>query len=533
MHELYNNCFNSAFQNEIMWRVAIYVRLSREDDNDKEQSESIENQINFLKATVTNQGWTIVDIYKDDGYTGTNFERPEFQRMLGDIELGKINLVITKDLSRLGRDYIETGRYVEKYFPSMNVRYIAVTDNIDTFDPKKRNNDMTHFKSFINYMYAKFISKKVRTAIITKATQGDCIKAFLPYGYKKDPNDKNNILIDEEVAGTVKLIFDLYKSGKSKKEITQYLNDLGVKTPLKYKQDTTNYYNPNKNDTYQWNNTIVNKILRDRIYVGDLVQLKDTKVNYKVKKRVKIPSEEQVVVQNHHPAIVDRATFETVQEMLIRQTNEWKYSDRKRHLLAGLVFCKCGSRITYSLNHGKFSKCLCSSYKKYGKKFCTNVHLKEEELLQLVSESLKENISKYLDMDELKYDKILSKNETDDKKEMIYWNKKKESIDKIIAGLYEDKISGVIGIDTFKNLIRKYEDEKKECIAKLNLLEDKKNNIASKPTTDEKQIKDIAKKLLTFDEINEENKSLVFKLIDKIVIDDKNISIKYKFELPT
>lgn len=532
MYELYNNCFNATFHTTIIWRVAIYVRLSREDENDKEQSESIENQINFLKTIVTNKGWIIVDIYKDDGYTGTNFDRPDFQRMLNDIELGKVNLVITKDLSRLGRDYIETGRYVEKYFPSKNVRYIAVTDNIDTFDQKNSNNDMTPFKSVINDMYAKDISKKVRTAMLTKAAQGDCIKPFLPYGYKKDPSNKKNILIDEEVADTVKLIFDLYKSGKSKKEIVDYLNGLDIKTPLKYKQDTTNYYNPNQNRTYKWNNTVINKILKDRIYIGDLIQLKDTKVNYKVKKRVKIPTEEQIVIMDHHPAIVDRATFETVQEMLIKQTNEWNYSDRKRHLLAGLVFCSCGSRITYNLNHGKFSRCLCSSYKKYGKKFCTNVHLKEEELLKMVSESLKSNISKYLNLNELKYSKTLNKNETDDKKEITYWNKKKESIDKIIAGLYEDKVSGVIGIDTFKNLIRKYEDEKKECDTKLKLLEDKQNNIISKPTTDEKQIKEIAEELLTFDEINEENKGLVFKLIDKIVIDDKNISIKYKFEMP-
>jgi len=512
--------------------VAIYVRLSREDENDREQSESIENQINFLKSIVSNKEWNIVDIYKDDGYTGTNFERPDFQRMLNDIELGKVNLVITKDLSRLGRDYIETGRYVEKYFPSKNVRYIAVTDNIDTFDQKNSNNDMTPFKSVINDMYAKDISKKVRTAILTKAAQGDCIKAFLPYGYTKNPVDKNNILIDEEVADNVKLIFDLYKSGKTKKEIVDYLNKLGIKTPLKYKQDTTNYYNPNKNYTYKWNNTVISKILRDRIYVGDLVQLKDTKVNYKVKKRVKIPTEEQVVIVNHHPAIIDRETFEVVQEMIEKQTNEWNYTGRKRHLLAGLVFCKCGSRITYNLNHGKCFRCVCSSYKKYGKRFCTNVHLKEEELLVLVAQSLKSNISKYLNLSELKYKNSSNKNETNGKKEIAYWNKKKESIDKIIAGLYEDKVSGVIGIDTFRNLIGKYEDEKKECDAKLKLLGDKQKNIVSKPVIDESQMKEIAKQLLTFDEINEENKSLVFKLIDKIVINDKSISIKYKFELP-
>ena len=176
MDELYNNYFN--IQSTNIWKVAIYVRLSREDEKDENyrgQSESIENQIKFLKPIVKSKGWVLVDIYKDDGYTGTNFDRPDFKRMLDDIDKGLINLVITKDLSRLGRDYIETGRYIEKVFPSKNIRYIAVNDNIDTFDRRNTNNDMTPFKSVMNDLYAKDISNKVRTAISTKARDGDCI----------------------------------------------------------------------------------------------------------------------------------------------------------------------------------------------------------------------------------------------------------------------------------------------------------------------------------------------------------------------
>ena len=222
MQELYNNYFNIA--NDQIWKVAIYARLSREDEKDekyKGQSESIENQIKYLKSIITTKGWLLIDIYKDDGYTGTNFDRPDFKRMLNDIENGKINLVITKDLSRLGRDYIETGRYIEKIFPSKNIRYIAVNDNIDTFDKRNSNNDMTPFKAVINDMYAKDTSNKVRSTILTKAIAGECIKAFLPYGYKKDKTDKNKILVDENVAENIKLIFNLYKDGKSKTEIAK------------------------------------------------------------------------------------------------------------------------------------------------------------------------------------------------------------------------------------------------------------------------------------------------------------------------
>ena len=271
-------CNSYQIVNDTMtWIVAIYVRLSREDEKDdkyKGQSESIENQIKFLKSIVNKMGWILFDVYIDDGYTGTNFNRPAFQRMIADVEKKNINLIITKDLSRLGRDYIETGRYLEKYFPKKRVRYIAVNDNIDTFDNSNVNNDMTPFKSVFNDMYAKDISKKVRTSITTKAIEGECIKAFLPYGYKKDANNKNEILIDENVADNVKIIFNLYRNGYGKTEIARYLNNLSIKTPLQYKKENTNYYNPNIKSTYMWNSTVINKILRDRIYKGDLVQLK-------------------------------------------------------------------------------------------------------------------------------------------------------------------------------------------------------------------------------------------------------------------
>lgn len=531
MYGLYNNYFNVL--DNIVWKVAIYVRLSREDEKDdryKGQSESIENQINYLKPIVVEKKWILVDTYIDDGYTGTNFDRPNFQRMIRDVELGKVNLVITKDLSRLGRDYIETGRYVEKYFPSKNVRYIAVNDNIDTFDKKNSNNDITPFKSVINDMYAKDISNKVRSAILTKATEGECIKAFLPYGYKKDIYDKNKILIDENVADNVVLIFELYKNGKSKSQIADYLNELGIKTPLQYKLETTNYFNPNKTCTYKWNSTIVNKILRDRIYVGDLVQLKYAKVNYKVQKMIKVPKEQHVIVLNHHPAIIERSTFEIVQEMLDRQTNEWNYSGRNKHLLTGLVFCQCGSRITYNKNHGKYFRCICSSYKKYGSKFCSSIHLREDELIRAVTNSLKENVSKYLNMDNLSYQN--KSPNTEFGKNISNLNKKKEELNKIISNLYEDRLSGVISQDTFMDLVKNYETQKKECDKRILLFKNEQNKSFSEDNINRELLKETMQELLTFNDINEENKSIVFKLVDKIIIYDRDISIKYKFNIP-
>lgn len=416
------------------------------------------------------------------------------------------------------------GNYIEKIFPSKNVRYIAVNDNVDTFDKRNSNNDMTPFKAVINDMYAKDTSNKVRSTILTKAINGECIKAFLPYGYKKDASNKNKILVDENVANNVKMIFDLYKSGYSKTEIAKKLNELEIETPLKYKQANTNYYNPNANVTYKWNSTVINKILRNKIYIGDLIQMQYTKVNYKIKKIVKVAKDEQVVIQNNHEAIIDKNTFNTVQEMLDKKTNEWNYSTRKKHLLTGLVFCKCGSRITYNKNHGKVSRCICSSYKKYGNKFCASIHLKESELIDMVSISLKKNINEYLNFKDLKYPTLQVKDNS--KQELAKLSKKKKEINKTISNLYEDKMEGNISIETFKVLIAKYEKQQKQLNSEISLLSKEKENVEE---FNPKQLVETMKNLLEFDTINEENKSLVFKLIDKIIIDDDKINISYKF----
>ena len=383
---------------------------------------------------------------------------------------------------------------------------------------------MTPFKAVINDMYAKDTSNKVRSTILTKAINGECIKAFLPYGYKKDASNKNKILVDENVANNVKMIFDLYKSGYSKTEIAKKLNELEIETPLKYKQANTNYYNPNANVTYKWNSTVINKILRNKIYIGDLVQMQYTKVNYKIKKIVKVAKDEQVVIQNNHEAIIDKNTFNTVQEMLDKKTNEWNYSTRKKHLLTGLVFCKCGSRITYNKNHGKVSRCICSSYKKYGNKFCASIHLKESELIDIVSISLKKNINEYLNFKDLKYPTLQVKDNS--KQELAKLSKKKKEINKTISNLYEDKMEGNISIETFKVLIAKYEKQQKQLNSEISLLSKEKENVEE---FNPKQLVETMKNLLEFDTINEENKSLVFKLIDKIIIDDDKINISYKF----
>lgn len=534
MFKLYNN-YNNYLENKLnknaVWNVGIYARLSREDEKDdkfNKQSESIENQIKFLKSYVNSQKWNIVKIYTDDGYSGTNFDRPDFKNMISDIENNTINMVVTKDLSRLGRDYIDTGYYIEKYFPSKNIRYIAVTDNVDTFDMSNTNNDMTPFKAVVNDMYAKDTSKKVRATLLAKAMNGESIKPFQPYGYKKDPNNKNKILVDRVVSDNVFNIFEMYKSGKTKKQICDFLNNNGIITPLRYKEQTSNYCNPNKR-CYLWSSSMITKILRDQIYTGDLVQHKTTKVNYKVKKTMKLEPEEYIVVENNHEPIVDKNTFYTVQTMLDKQANEWNYSSNEPHLLKGLVFCSCGARITYNKNHGKYFRCVCSSYKKSGAKFCNNIqYLREDELIKEVLKALKNNVNKYLDTKNLKYKCKETKKKVNNSDEL---KKHIELLDRKLKSLYEDKLSGIISTEMFMQISKDYEKQKNEL--KLKIINLKDNKLEENKKASYKDIEKYINEVLKFDDITKVDRNLLIKLIDKIIIDNKEISsITYNFSIP-
>lgn len=537
MNALYNQ-LSQGYKNlkDIIFWVAIYVRLSKEDDkyqngNKADKSESIENQIKFLKSFVKAQGWTVVDIYIDDGYSGTNFNRPGFIRMKNDIESGKVNLVITKDLSRLGREYIETGFYVEKYFPQKNVRYIAVNDGVDTFDQNNSNNDVTPFKAVLNDMYAKDISKKVKTALLTKAINGDNIKSFMPYGYKKDLEHKGKIIIDTEVADIVYLIFNMYKSGKTKKQICTYLDKNNIETPLKYKERTSNYANPNKR-TYLWSTSTITKILRDRSYIGDLVQHKYYTISYKIKKSRKLDQSQYIIIEDNHESIIDKDTFYIVQEMLDKQANEWNYTDRAPHLLKGLVFCsECGCKVTYNKNHGKYFRLVCSRYKKQGKDFCSNINMREDYLIENVINSLNKNIKLYLKEDNIII-KAQKKDDNRNNEKNRYTNKINE-IEKYIKNSYQDKVDGLIDNDTFSNLLKNYRNEKKNYEEKLSKIKSQiENNISNEITKKEiKNLKKYALSFLKFDNKEQIDRNILIRLIDKIEVGkDKKISIFYKFK---
>ena len=383
-----------------IYNVGLYIRLSRE-DGERGESESITNQKSLLLQYTKENNLRVYDIYIDDGFSGTNFDRPAFKRLVNDIESKKINMVITKDMSRLGRDYIGTGELVEKYFPSKGVRYIAVTDNIDTYLDSS-NNDIAPFKAIMNDMYAKDISKKIKSSLKAKQKEGKWVGGRTPFGYDKDPDNKNHLVVNTEQASIVKRIFDLSIDGLSYFKIAKKLTEENVKTPAQYYSfEWKNHYDLKYG---QWHSKTIQDILTNRIYTGDLVQNKRNKVNYKIKKVVKNNPSDYIVVENTHEAIIDKDTFNEVQSKLPK--NVGRCEKKEIHLLDGLLYCgDCGHRISVTPRRKKDNRCytICNYYRSYMKKtLCTTHSNNYDKLEKIIINSLKEECLRYINKKTIK-----------------------------------------------------------------------------------------------------------------------------------
>lgn len=338
------NQYDEDFDYRIYY-AALYMRFSG-DDSQSNESSSIQTQKMILDAYCKDNGYRIFDRYIDDGYTGSNFDRPEFQRMLKDISAGKINLVITKDLSRLGRDYILSGYYIENFVDN-NIRYIAINDCIDTLT---QDTDMMPFKNVFNNIYSRDTSRKVKAAKRQRALNGLFINARAPYGYKPDSANKNKLIIDDEPAEIVRLIFKLFLEGKNRYEIAGVLTRMQIIVPSAYKTlQGMKGFTPRRKGKkascdYKWSYNTIGSILNNRMYAGDMVNHKSEVINYKTKKLAIIPKENFIIVENTHEAIVDRDDFIKVQELI-----KEKHSPRKEsnNIFRGKLFCAgCGSSMT-------------------------------------------------------------------------------------------------------------------------------------------------------------------------------------------
>ncbi len=510
---------NSSF------KVGIYIRLSRDDGNI--ESDSIIGQRSLLNQYIKENNYNLVNEYVDDGFTGTNFERPSFRRMIKDIEFGKINMIITKDMSRLGRDYIGMGELIEKYFPNKNVRYIAINDGIDTFIDNT-NNDIAPFKAIMNDMYAKDISKKVKTSLHSRMKEGLYVSGRCPFGYMKDPTNKNHLVINEKQAETVRLIFDLALKGNTYHYIAQELTKRKIKTPASY----YNYvWNTNclSQEYGVWVDTTIKSILTNQIYVGDTVQGKTKKINYKLKKTVKNKPNDFIIVENTHEAIIDRDTFNYVQTLLPKNV---KRPEKKRfYLLDGLLYCgDCKHRITirYQTKTDR-SYTTCDYYRTYSKYHVCTTHTNNYEALEkVILDNIREVCKNYLDKNIIK-DSIgnikLEDNTLKIKKQIesleIANNKLTETLDKN----YMNMLKGIIDEDQY---IRVSESLKQEIESNKSSIDNLKNENKESNKIDNKMIEKYINEFLSLENPNRE---LIINLLEKIYIyQDKRVDIIFTFK---
>lgn len=341
------------------YSVGIYCRLSK-DDIGSGDSSSILSQKAMLEKYVHDNGWTVSDYYVDDGYSGTNFNRPDFQRMIDDIESGNINMVVVKDLSRLGRNYLMTGQYTEVYFPDRGVRFVALNDGIDS---KNSDNDIAPFKNILNEMYSKDISKKVRSAVRTKKQRGEYLSNYTPYGYMKDPDNKNRLVIEESGAEIVRRIFEMGKSGLGSKMIGNILTREGVLSPSNHRAKLCKA--AARQEKNRWNCETVNSILKSRIYLGDMVQgIYDCSRFKRAPSKRKSP-EEWYITPNTHEPIVDIETWEHVQTCISSRKRVTKSNEIQ--LFAGFLKCEdCGHALSYAFCQG-IPQYTCGYYRRYGR----------------------------------------------------------------------------------------------------------------------------------------------------------------------
>ena len=533
-----------------IYEVGMYCRLSKDDGTDNE-SASIATQKSILTDYVKKQGWHLAKTYVDDGYSGTNFQRPSFQNMIKDIESGLINCVITKDLSRLGRNYLDCGLYLEVFFPEHNVRYIAVNDGVDTLN--KSAMDITPFRNILNEMYSADVSVKIKSAYRARFQQGKFMGTTAPYGYVKDPADHNHLLIDDKVAHVVREIFDLALAGNGIAKIRKHINKQHILRPAAYaaEQGATGYeryFEENEENRYIWSENSVRGILRSPIYAGNLAGYKRIAANMKSKKRPSKLPEEWEVIPDTHEGIVTQEEFDTVQQLITsRRLPENKGGFE--NIFAGVIKCAdCGYAMrAMSANRRKrpdIIDCVqysCNNYGRYGNIMCTAHSIEARDLFNAVLT----DINRFADMavNDEKAVRAIEKRltETDQskakalEKEQRKLNKRLAELDRLFSSLYEDKVMERITERNFEMMSGKYQKEQLEIEARLKEVTETLSDSYEKT----QGVRDFLSLIRNYQGIKELDATIINALIDKILVSEREkltdgmvrqeIKIYYKF----
>ena len=504
--------------------TALYARLSKDDDLVGD-SNSIVHQKEILAKYAKEHGFTNIEFYVDDGFSGTNFNRPDFQRMMSDAEEGKIATIIVKDMSRFGRDYIMVGYYTEIYFPNSDIRFIAINDQVDTISAT--DNDFTPFKNIMNEWYAKDTSKKIKAVLKTKGNSGKHLSTLPPFGYKKDPNDKEKWIVDEEAAATVKEIFDLYIGGLKINDIAKRLTEEGKETPQLYAMKRGLKYRGRSPYPEIWNNSTIRYILVQMAYTGCTVNFQTYRKSFKSKKMAFYPKDEWKIFEGTQPAIIDRQTFDTVQKM--REHKRVYIKSNETNMFSGLLYCAdCGGLLTiqrYKKNHD-YDHFYCSTYRKKKKGLCTPHRIRVNDLKEVILQDLrktceyvafheKEFIENYLKSTTAEQQKAQAKAKSELSKTTV----RIEEINGIIRKLYEDNVKGKMTDERFDFLAKSYETEQAELRAKTEEL--KKIITATEQDNDNlKKFLKIVEHYLCIEELTPE---ILHSFIDKIYIDEAEI----------
>ena len=499
--------------------TALYCRLSRDDDMAGE-SNSIINQKSILSKYAKDNKFQNIKFFVDDGYSGTNFTRPAFMEMMELAESGKIGTIIVKDHSRLGRNRLIVGQLLEEDFVRLNIRYIAIMDNIDS---SKGLNDFLPIQDWFNEMHAKNTSQKIRAVLKNKGESGISLANNVPYGYKKDENDKAKWLIDEISAEVVKEIFNLFIHGHGTCEIARILKERKIMTPSEYNANIGRNTKANSQEyQYKWCSVTVAGILDRQEYIGDTVNFKSTTRSYKDKTRVYLPKEDRKIFKNTHEPIIDEYTWNIAQQL--RNNRKKPTRSGKKSIFSGLLFCyDCGEKMYFqspvtdlkSKDHYR-----CSSYK-HDTSLCTSHYITDEVLQNIVLENIQKVISYMKSYEDLFIQEQLAKSTQDEIKKIS--NSKKElekaknrviEIDNLFRHIYEDNVSGKLTDDRFRNLSFNYDKEQQELKLKIEQLSKEIDNTEKKETNLTQFISNVKK----YTEITELTPEILNELIEKIII---------------
>ncbi len=526
--------------------TALYCRLSK-DDGTNNESMSISTQKTMLKDYAKRNGFLNCQFYVDDGYSGTNYDRPAFRQLIEDIQDGEVSTLITKDLSRLGRNYLETGTYIEVFFPNHNVRYIAINDGVDSIDNAQM--DITPFRNIINEMYAKDTSRKIKSALHARRMQGKYMATTAPFGYQKDEKDHNHLVIDEVTAPVVELIFSIAEEGVGLYTICNRLRKAKVIKPSFHKKEMFERY-IDEEKMYDWDTAYVSKILHDPVYAGNLTVAERPTKTMRSKKRQYIPYAEREVIYGTHEPIIEQNRWNNVQKILeSRPPVIGESSSGYDNIFRGIIKCAdCGSAMLAKVEQkrkrnnvlDKTFYC-CTKYRKYGKEGCSSHNIEARTVHEVVLADIQKHAGQALADRKAMVTEIaerlnlqMSADREQQKKELRQCKQRVSEIENLYAKLYEDLTRELLTEKRFQMLSARYDSEQEELTAKIKELE--KSAIADKEQLS--SIEQFAEQISGYAGITELNFKIINQLIEKILVSEpvevdgqkiQRLTIHYKF----